>query len=148
MARACWGAQLSGTKILVIARCSLLSAHHCFTGHSRAFKPHLMQLPGSLQHCRLLMFTLQWDSTAPGSQTVSQCYPRVTLLKSPLAQRLQLGHKTVSPAVKPGVGSRASWQLDQCRAGSATFPSKLPRASLAMLCVDKLTRTSSSFAAL
>lgn len=93
---------------------------------SRAFKPHLMQPLGSLQHCCLLMFTLLWDSTAPGSHMASQCYPRMTLLESPLAQRLRHRHRTVSPAAEPGVGSRASWRDAQRRAGSATFPSELP----------------------
>lgn len=94
--------------------------------HSRAFKPHLMQPLGSLQHCCLLLFTLLWDMTAPGSHVAVQRYPRVTLLESPFAQGLRCRHRTVSPAAEPGVGSMASWQDSQHRAGSSTFPSKLP----------------------
>lgn len=61
-------------------------------------------------HCCLLMFTILWDSTAPGTHTVSQRYAQVTLLESPLAQgSKQSRHRIVSPTTKPGVGSRASW---------------------------------------
>lgn len=89
------------------------------------------------------MFTLLRDSTAPGSHTVSQRYPWVTLLESPLAQELWHRHRILSPTSKPEVGSKASWQVVQHRAGSATFPGELPRHSSTVLCVDKLTRTSS-----
>lgn len=52
------------------------------------------------------------------------------------------------PAAEPGVDSRASWRDAQHRAGSATFPGELPESPSAVLCVDKPTRTSSSFVAL
>lgn len=144
------GAHVLGTREDP-SHCPLLPAFSmspCFTVHSRAIKFHLMQPLGSLQHHCHMMFTLPWDSAAPGSRMVSWCYPRVTLLESVLAQGLQRPHRTVSAAAEPGVGSRASWRDAQCRAGSATFPGELPEFPSAVLCVDKPARTSSSFVAL
>lgn len=91
MARAHSGAHIFGTKENP-SHCPLLPAYSMTLFysllHSRSFRPHLMQPLESLQHCCLLMFTLLRDSTAPGSNTVSQHYPWVTLLESPLAQGL------------------------------------------------------------
>lgn len=111
VARARSEAHLLGTKEDPI-HCLLLPAFimsHCFTVYSRAFKPHLMQPLGSL--CIAACWCSQCCGTALlHAVTVSQHYPHMTLLESPLAQgSRQSRHRAVSPAAKPGVGSRASW---------------------------------------
>jgi len=104
----CWWLELAQEhtflgprKIPVAALCPQLSAF-------QSLQPLV-----SRQHRCLLMFTLLWDNTAPDSHMVSQHYPHVTLLESPLAQCLWCRHRPVSAAAEPGVGGRASWWEQQ-----------------------------------